>query len=194
VSVDLPQKGLPHDEFTFIVNHKRFPISVVEAVLLSPTDGDQLQVNAYARRFAICDPEIDSTDFTSLQSHFSGVETIRQKSHQKSLILLSRQLDIVGFERLFSSLWSNSTVTLSTEFAAHLRLYLESISDVSLLFVDALDSLFSSESFWVDSQDVLLRLLVPLGHPPLLRQSSGNVWELQQSLTFVKISQNRSGW
>jgi hypothetical protein len=64
-------------------------------VLLSPAVYVQLQVNAYARKCVICDPEIDSTDFTSLQSCLSGVETIRQKLHQKLHILLNRQLGIV---------------------------------------------------------------------------------------------------
>jgi hypothetical protein len=173
VSISLLQEGLPRDEFTFIVNHKPFPTSVVEAVLLSPAVCEQLQIDPCARRFVICDPKIDSTDFASLQSLSSGFETVFQKSHRKSLILLSRQLGNVGLERLFFGLWNNSTVnstvTLSNVFAAHSRVLLQSNSDISLLSVDALDSLLSSESFRVDSQDVLLRLLVPLGHPDLLR-------------------------
>jgi hypothetical protein len=172
VSVSLLQEGLPRDEFTFIVNHKSFSTSVVEAVLLSPAVYEQLQVDACARRFVIDDLEIDSTDFTSIQSILSGVETILQKSHQKSLILLSRQLGNVGLERRFLGLWSNSavnsTMTASNAFAAHSRVDFHSISDLSLLSIDALDSLLSSESFMVVSQVVLLRLLVQLGHTPLL--------------------------
>jgi hypothetical protein len=36
------------------------------------------------------------------------------------------------------------------------RVYLHSVSDVSLLSVDGLDSLLWSESFMVDSEDALL--------------------------------------
>jgi hypothetical protein len=60
---------------------------------------------------------------SSLQSLLSGKEVIVQKSHQKSLLLLSRQLLNVGFERLFLGFSSNSSaidvaVTLSSAFAA----------------------------------------------------------------------------
>jgi hypothetical protein len=172
-AVPLVSEGLHPDEFALIVNDKPFSTSVAEAVLLSPAVCEQFQVDACARMFLICDPEIDSTDFSSLQSLVAGVETILQKSHQKSLNLLSQQLCNVGLERFFFGLWSNSTVksivTLSSAFAAHSRVSLQSISDVSLLSVDALDSMLSSESLLVNSEDALLRILVPLGHPSLLR-------------------------
>jgi hypothetical protein len=59
-------------------------------------------------------------------------------------------------------------VTLSSVFAAHSRVYLQSVSALSRLSVDALDGLLSSESFLVDSEDTLLHLLFTLGHPPFL--------------------------
>jgi hypothetical protein len=101
------------------------------------------------------------------------MEIVLQKLHQKSLILLSRQLWNVGLERLFMGLWGdsavNATVTLSSAFSASSRVYLQSTSDVSVLSVDALDGLLSSESFFVDSEDALLRILFTLGHPDVLR-------------------------
>jgi hypothetical protein len=97
VDVSLLQDGIPPDEFTVTINNKVFPTSTVEAVLLSPAVGEQLQVAASARRFDICAPGIDSTDFSSLQSLLSGKEVIFQKSHQKSLLLLRQQLLNVGF-------------------------------------------------------------------------------------------------
>jgi hypothetical protein len=97
-NVSLLLEGLPRDEFTFIGNHKPFPTSVVEAVLLSPAVGEQLQVDACTRRFVIRDAEIDSTDFFALQNVLSAVETAVQKPHQKSLIRLSQQLGNVVLE------------------------------------------------------------------------------------------------
>jgi hypothetical protein len=47
-------------------------------------------------------------------------------------------------------------VIFSSVFAPHSRVYFHSVSDVSLLSVDALDSLLSSESILVDIEDVLL--------------------------------------
>jgi hypothetical protein len=124
-------------------------------------------------RFVIFDSEIDSSDFTSLQNLLSGEEITLQKSHQKSLVLLSRQLCNVGFEQLFFGQWSDSvgdiSVTLSNGFTARSRVDFQSASHVSLLSVDALDDLLSSESFDVDSEDALLRILLTIKHQGLLR-------------------------
>jgi hypothetical protein len=85
-----------------------------------------------------------STDFSSVQAFLSGIE-IFQKSHRKFLILFSQQLCNTDLEQLFFGLWSdsavNSTVTLSSAFAAHSRLYSQSVSDVSLLSVDGWSAL-----------------------------------------------------
>jgi hypothetical protein len=94
------QEGIPRDEFAFVINHTPFPTSAVEAVALSPAVGEQFQIDACARRFVICDPQINSVDFSSLQALLSGMEIVLQKSHQKSLILLSWQLWNVDLERL----------------------------------------------------------------------------------------------
>jgi hypothetical protein len=90
VSVNLLLEGIPREEFTIVINDKIFPTSLVDVVVVSLAVGEQLQVDACARRFAICDPAVDSADFSSLQSLLSGMEVVLQKSHQKSLILLSR--------------------------------------------------------------------------------------------------------
>jgi hypothetical protein len=108
------------------------PTSTVEAVLLSPAVGAQLQGDACARRFHMCVSGMNSSDFSSLQIVLSGNEVIVQKSHQKSFIQLSQQLGNLGFERLFYGLWSDSSsidaaVTLSSDFIAHSQVYLQSI-------------------------------------------------------------------
>jgi hypothetical protein len=152
-----------------VINHTAFPTSVAEAVVLLPAVRSQFQVNACATSFIVCDPEIDSADFSSLQIIFSGVGVVLQQSHQISLIFLSRQLYNVGLERFFFGLWDASTadaaVTLSTSFATR-----------SLLSVDALDCLLSSESF-----------VVTLQHLPFFATSIGHLRVRQQSLTFVTI-------
>jgi hypothetical protein len=78
-------------------------------------------------------------------------------------------------------------VTLSSAFAAHSRVYLQSVSDVSLLSVDELDNLLSSESFMVDSEDAFLQILFPLGHLPLLRHIR---WEPVSSAAITSICED----
>jgi hypothetical protein len=78
-------------------------------------------------------------------------------------------------------------VTLSSAFAAHSCIYLHSASDVSLLSVDELDILLSSESFMVDSEDALLQILFPLGHPLLLRHKR---WEFVGSAAIASICED----
>jgi hypothetical protein len=118
-------------------------------------------------------PLSDNLMELSLRVLLSGMEFILSKSHQRSLILLSRHLCNAGLERLFFGLWGDSSgdvaVTLSSAFAAQSRVYLQSASNLSLLSVDALDGLLSSESFVVDSADAFLRILLPFRHLPILR-------------------------
>jgi hypothetical protein len=64
---------------------------------------------------------LDSAAFSSVRGFFSGVEVVLQRSRQKLLVLIGRQLCNVGLERLFFGLSSGSAgdaaVTLSTAFA-----------------------------------------------------------------------------
>jgi hypothetical protein len=81
---------------------------------------------------------------------------------------------IARFERLFYGFWSDSSsrdvaVALSSAFASHSGVYLDSFSGVSLLSVDELDTLLWSEPFMVDGEAALLRVLFACGHPPLIR-------------------------
>jgi hypothetical protein len=166
-------EAIPRDEFTFVINQTIFPTTIVEAVGLSPSVRDQLQVDACTRRYVICDSKIDSTNFSSLQNLLSGSKVVFQKSDQKSLILLSQQLCNVGLEQFFFSLWGDSTddvtVTHSNAFAARSRVDLKWVSNLLLLSVDALDDLLSTESFMVNSEDALLRILQQFQCPVLLR-------------------------
>jgi hypothetical protein len=132
LAVRLLKDDIPHDKFTFTIDNKVCPTSTVEAVLLSPTVGEQLQVDACAREFDLCVSGMNSIDFFSLHIVVSGKEVVVQKSHQKSFIQLSQQLLNVGCERLFYGLWGDSSsidaaVTLSSDFVAHSHVYLQSI-------------------------------------------------------------------
>jgi hypothetical protein len=57
-----------------VIAIRLFPTSAVPVVLLSLAVEEHLQVDACARRFVICDPEINSADFSSLRELFSGME------------------------------------------------------------------------------------------------------------------------
>jgi hypothetical protein len=96
------------------------------------------------------------------------VEIAVQKPHQKSIILLSRQLCNVGLEQLFFGLCGDSTVILSSAFAGGSRFDFRSVGELSLLSGEALAGLLSSESLVVDSEDALLQVLLALGRPGLL--------------------------
>jgi hypothetical protein len=104
VGVSLPSGDIPLDEFTFPVNEKVFPTSAGEAVILSPAVAEQRQVDPCARRVDISAPAIASADFSSLQDLLSKKEVSLPTVHQKSLILLSRQLLNGDLERPCSGL------------------------------------------------------------------------------------------
>jgi hypothetical protein len=78
-------------------------------------------------------------------------------------------------------------VTLSIAFAAASRSYLQSVSALSRLSVDALDGLLSSEPFLVDSEDALLQILYKLRHPPLLRHIR---WEFMSAAAIASLCED----
>jgi hypothetical protein len=75
-AVDSVQEGIPRDDFTFIVNHKTFPSSGVEAVGTIASSSGATSSRRLCRKYVICDPEIDSPDFSALQNLFSGIENV----------------------------------------------------------------------------------------------------------------------
>jgi hypothetical protein len=78
-------------------------------------------------------------------------------------------------------------VTLSSAFSASSHVYLQSTSDGSLLSVDALNGLLSSEPFFVDNEDALLRLLFMLRQPPLLRPIR---WEFVSTAAIASLCED----
>jgi hypothetical protein len=78
-------------------------------------------------------------------------------------------------------------VALSSAFTASSRFYLQSVSALSLLFIDALDGLLSSESFLVDSEDALLQILYKLRHPLLLCYIR---WEFMSAAAIASLCED----
>lgn len=68
-------------------------------------------------------------------------------------------------------MWNDSAndATVILSICTNLRVDLHSVPGLSLLSVDTLDNLLSSDSFIVDSEDALLRSLLEFHHPALLR-------------------------
>lgn len=95
-------EGIPQDDFTFVINRTTFTTSIVNVIALSPTVRELYQVDACTNSFVINDPEIYTTDFSSLQCLLSRSKVIFQKLHQKSLLLFSQQLSNSDLELLFS--------------------------------------------------------------------------------------------
>jgi hypothetical protein len=182
------QEAISHDQFTFVINQTIFSTSIVEAVGLSPSVRDQLQVDACTRSYVIDNSNINSTNFFSLQNLLSGSTVVFQKSDQKSLILLSQQLYNIGLEQFFFRLWGDSTeditITLSKAFMTHSRIDLQRISNLLLLSIDALDDLLLTESFIVDSEDSLFKILYQFQCPILLRHIQ---WEFLSSKVITTL-------
>jgi hypothetical protein len=114
-----------------------------------------------------------------------------QKSHQRSLIQITHHFGNVGLGRLFLGLFDNSslnaTATVSAFSSDHSRMYLKSALDLSLLSVDALDDLLSSESILVDSEEALVQFLFRLGDPFLLRHIQ---WQFVSAAAITSLCED----
>jgi hypothetical protein len=119
------------------------------------------------------------------------VKVILQKLHQKSLILLSRKLGNIGLEHLCFGLCGDSAadvpVMIVSSFTVRSRVSRQSVSNPLLLSIDALDDLLSSESFFVDSEEALLDILLTIGHPSLLRHIQ---WSFINTSTITPLCEN----
>jgi hypothetical protein len=146
-----PLRAAPSEaDFTFLVNGIAFVMGTAEAGALSPAVAAQLLVDACARTFSIWDPRIDVSSFDCLLS-----ECIRNAA------IVSCDGRSLGL--LFGDLWNSELE------AAFLGVAFGSDS-LSLLSVDALDSLLSEAVFAVEIEDLLFRTILGLGEEyfPLL--------------------------
>jgi hypothetical protein len=166
------------DSFTFIINGTEVESDLLEAVRLSPAVHEQLLADKSTRNFVICDSEIDPRHFSCLQQLISGESISIHRSFRKSLLLLCRQLYNMELEEFFFGLWFDDcssslseTITMNlvdvlTRTARSVsasNFYLHSNEDISLLTIDALEDLLSSDSLRIESEDALLRQLLELG-------------------------------
>jgi hypothetical protein len=49
---------------------------LVEAVILSPAVHEQLLIDSCVQTFVVCNDEVNSADFSSLQKHVSGAKLL----------------------------------------------------------------------------------------------------------------------
>jgi hypothetical protein len=146
------------DSFDFIVKEAVIETSISEAASLFPAVREQLSVDGCARKFFVKDSGIEAADIHSLQLLFSGERISIRRSHG----LLSRLLGNVNLEVLFLDRSESDIGVNLSELMIERRIDLESV-DVSVLSIEALDSLLLSELVTVESEDALLRLILQLG-------------------------------
>jgi hypothetical protein len=197
-----------------VINGTKIESDLFEAALLSPAVHEKLLIDISTKQFAICDHDIDPTDFLSLQRLVCGENVVFCKTARTSLVLLSRRLGNIDLEKFFFGLWllnsssSSSTdaismnimdlmMTRSTTVSAS-TFYLHSMEDISLLTVDTLDDILSSDSLRLKSEDVLLKLLLELGstHSQLLRHvrfeflSNESISDLATTFSYVDLTES----
>jgi hypothetical protein len=146
------------ESFQFIANGAVIESSVAEAAALFPAVREQLSVDGCGRKFVLKHSGIESADIRSLQLLLSG-ESI---SIGRSQFLLSGFLGNVNLERQFLACSKPDIRKSLSVLATEGRIDLES-ADLSVLSVEALDSLLSTQSFSVENEDALLRFILKLG-------------------------------
>jgi hypothetical protein len=156
--LDVLRRALLSESFMFLGNGFEIESEVSEAAGLFPAIREQLLVDSCARKFFLSNSEIEPSDICSLQLHLSGEKI----SNKQSEALLSNVLGNVVLERLFLNRLKSDVWMDPPELVMETRIDLES-ADVSVFSVEALDSLFLSESVSVSSEDALLQFVVELG-------------------------------
>jgi hypothetical protein len=153
------------DSFEFVVNGTMIELEIADS-LIFPAIREQLSVDGCAQKFFVNSSGIEAADIRSLQLLLSG-ETV---SIGRSQGLLSGFLGNVTLERLFLDC-SKADIRMNlSDLLKERRIDLE-FADVSVLSVEALDSLLLSEFVRVESEDSLLRFILKLdsGYRDLLR-------------------------
>jgi hypothetical protein len=145
------------DSICFIVNRSKIEIEIAES-LIFPLIREQLSVDGCARNFFLNYNGIEAADIHSLQLLLSG-ETI---SIVQSQGLLSGLLGNVTLERLLLNCLKADIGMNLSDLMIERRIDLKSF-DISILSIEALDSLFLNEILTVESEDSLLRFILKLG-------------------------------
>jgi hypothetical protein len=155
-----------NESIEFIVNGKVIGVELAEAAALFPTVREQLSVDGCGRKFFVNLNGMETSDIRSLELLLSG-ESISKGVSEGLLIGLLGNAD---FERLFFGCLKSDTGLNLSELMKERCLEFKSF-DVSIFSIEALDSLLFHESFSIESEDALLRVILNLGsdHRDLLR-------------------------
>jgi hypothetical protein len=152
------RSALLNESFQFIANGITIKSSVAEAAALFPAVREQLSVDGCGRKFFLNDSEMKTADIGSLQFFLSG-EAI---SIARSQFLQTSFFGKVNLERQFLG-FSKADIRMNlSDLTKERQIDLES-ADLSVLSVEALDNLLSSESISVESEDALLHFILKLG-------------------------------
>jgi hypothetical protein len=159
-------------QFTFVVNDKLFPLSIVEAVLLSPAVHENVENDLSFTKFTVNNSNVTSEDFVLLLEivHFGQIKISR--SRFESLIELSRELKNDRLELLFLSISNCSSdpieidcgrgFDVNVEMMAS-QLFSYSKETLSSFGFDLLNEMLANEFLCVWSEDELLKTVVSLG-------------------------------
>jgi hypothetical protein len=158
--------------FTFTVNGYGYSVSVIEAILLSSRILPELENDCTRARFEINDSRIDHQYFNDLLQ-FVRCETVSiTASSRRSLLLLSRYLGNASFEQVFFGLQFESALhSIELNFCSPFSSLLAdtkdlssmSIEDFSLLDIETIQTILSSEDLRLESEDWLLKAIISLG-------------------------------
>jgi hypothetical protein len=146
------------ESIEFVDKGKVIESDFAEAAALFPAVREQLSVDGCARKIYLKDIGIESTDIRSLEFLLSG----ERISIGRSQGLLSSFLGNVSLERLLFGCSKADIQKNLSDLMIESRIDFES-SDVSVLSVEALDSLLLSESISIESEDALLEIILKLG-------------------------------
>jgi hypothetical protein len=152
---------VPSDPFTFLVNGSRFETDVMNAVLLSPAVHSQILHDRTVDSFVIDDDSVTVQAFSMLNDILSGGSVTLSMAERKPMLTICRSLRTRRLETLIlaASFGCSSSTTLdilgSEEQVLPIdpaKVYLFSKSDLSLLPVQTLFELFSSDSLVVQTE------------------------------------------
>jgi hypothetical protein len=156
--------------FTFVVNGKEFTIPIIEALLLSPHVANELNQDNTTQRYVIEDSRLESESFDTIVSLFRKERIFLKSSSRKSLIILSQKLGNRTLEYFILNLrfdTKNEEIDLDGIFCESEEIVYDlcsiSIEDLSLLEVSTLETILSSDSLRIESEDFLLKLILSLG-------------------------------
>jgi hypothetical protein len=158
-------------DFTFVLNGFRIETSTAEAIGLSPGVAEQLSVDACAGVFSVFH---DRLDFDSISGLISDSNASIAMSADRSV---SRSLGLLFGDLLNSALE-----------ASFLRPpFLSDLNSLSLLSIDAFESLLSEVFLPIESEDCLFRAIVGLDRSyfPLLRHVRWDLLSADALSTFA---------